>query len=209
MARSKQRATRRKSARTNYNSDVAIVRAVPQSSIYNCVRTVNLGVITATSIDSGVGRRFRLGDLPVVSDYTNLFDQYRILKVEVIYVLSTHILASQARYPRLTFAVDYSDASNPGSENDILSYQNCETFQFGQVKHTFKRVFRPRAAMAAFEGAFTGYGMAPADTWFDCNDSNIEHYGTKEWINNYNTTAATGAVINVYHRYHLQFKNAR
>jgi len=190
-------------------TDVSIARNISQGNIYRCKRTVNVGVITATTIDSGVGRRFRLVDLPVSSDFTNLFDQYRIVAVEAIYVFSTHILASQARYPRITFAVDYSDAANPASEADVLQYQNAESFQFGQVKHTFKRVLKPRAALAAFEGAFSGYGMASPNQWFDCADSSIEYYGTKEWISNYNTTSATGAVINVYHRYHLEFKNAR
>jgi len=156
-----------------------------------------------------VGRRFRLTDVPSASDFTNLFDQYRITAVEAVYVFSTHILSSAARYPRLTFAVDYSDAGNPTSESDVLQYQNAEAFQFGQVKHTFKRMLKPRAALAAFEGAFSGYGMASANQWFDTADASIEYYGTKEWVSNYNTTLATGALINVYHRYHFEFKNAR
>jgi len=209
--------TKRRSSRASKRSrrdgseyrDIAAARNIGQGATYRCIRTVNLGSITAGLVDSGIGRKFRLGDLPSSTDFTALFDQYRIVAVEAIYVFSTHILASQARYPRLTFAVDFSDASNPGSEAEVLQYQNAESFQFGQVKHTFKRVFRPRAAMAAYEGAFTGYGVAPANQWFDTSDPNIEYYGTKEWVNNYNTTLATGALINVYHRCHLEFKNAR
>jgi hypothetical protein len=191
------------------STDIAVARNISQGNIYRTVRTVSLGAITAGLVDTGVGRRFRLSDVPGSSDFTNLFDQYRIVAVEAIYVFSTHILASQARYPRITFCVDYSDASNPASENAILEYQNAESFQFGQVKHTFKRVLKPRAALGAFEGAFTGYGMAPLGMWFDAADSAIEYYGTKEWLSNYNTTIATGAQVNVYHRYHLEFKNSR
>lgn len=199
----------KRSSRRNLSKDIAPARNISQGNVYRCVRTVNVGVITATTVDAGVGRRFRLTDLSTSSDFTNLFDQYRIVAVEAMYVFSTHILASQARYPRISFAVDYSDSANPGSEADVLQYQNAESFQFGQVKHTFKRVFKPRAALATYEGAFSGYGMAAANQWFDCNDAAIEYYGTKEWLSNYNTTIATGAVINVYHRYHLEFKNAR
>ncbi len=209
---SKRNGGKRRGRRSNGRSltkDIAPARNISQGNIYRCVRTVNLGAITAGAVDTGVGRRFRLTDVPTSSDFTNLFDQYRIIGVEAMYVFSTHILASQARYPRITFAVDYSDAGNPGTEADVLQYQNAESFQFGQVKHTFKRALKPRAALAAYEGAFSGYGMASANQWFDCNDPSIEYYGTKEWISNYNTTLATGAVLNVYHRYHMEFKNAR
>ncbi len=203
------RRSRRNGNRDSNSKDVATVRNIRQGMIYRTVRTVNVGAITAGAIDTGVGRVFKLSNLPNTTEFTNLFDQFRIVRVEVEYVFSTHILASQAKYPRITFAVDYSDASNPASENDILQYENAETFQFGQVKHMFKRVFQPRAALASYQGAFTGYGLANPNQWFDTNNSSIEYYGTKEWITNYNTTAATGATINVYHRYHLEFKNAR
>jgi len=208
MAKRRNNVTRVKRGGSLYR-DLAVARNISQGNIYRVVRTVNLGTVTAGTIDSGLGRRFRLADLPSSTDFTNLFDQYRIVAVEAMYVFSTHILASQARYPRLTFAVDYSDSGNPASESAVLEYQNAETFQFGQVKHTFKRMFKPRAALAAYEGAFSGYGQAPANMWFDCADSSIEYYGTKEWLSNYNTTSATGAVVNVYHRYHLEFKNAK
>ncbi len=199
----------RRRGQSSLTTDIAPARNISQGNIYRCVRTVNVGTIVAGAIDAGNGRRFRLSDLPSSSDFTNLFDQYRIKHIEAVYVFSTHILASQARYPRLTFAVDYSDASNPASESDVLQYQNSETYQFGQVKHTFKRVFQPRAALAAFEGAFTGYGMASVNQWFDTNDSSIEYYGTKDWLTNYNTGLNTGAQVTLYYRYHLEFKNAK
>jgi len=194
----------------NLSRDVAVARNISQGNIYSCVRTVNFGTITLpAATDGGSGRRFSLSDLPGSSDFTNLFDQYRITAVEIVYVFSTHILASQARYPRITFSVDYTDASTPASENAVLEYQNSETYQFGQTKHTFKRMFKPRAALAAFEGAFTGYGAAPPNMWFDCSDSGVQYYGVKEWVSNFNSTLNTGAIINVYARYHMDFKNAR
>jgi len=213
MANKSRRVSRKRSNRNGNRAilsrDIAPSRMISQGATYRTVRTVNVGAITAIATDSGVGRRFRLSDLPSTTEFTNLFDQYRIVMVEAEYVFSTHILASQARYPRIAFAVDYSDSTNPGSESEVLQYQNAEAFQFGQVKHTFKRVFKPRAALAAYQGTFTGYGTASPNQWFDTNNSSIEYYGTKEWINNYNTVLATGAVLNVYHRYHLEFKNAR
>lgn len=203
------RRSRRNGNAATMSRDIAPARMIGQGPTYRTVRTVNVGAITAIATDSGVGRLFKLNSLPNVTEFTNLFDQYRIVMVEAEYVFSTHILSSQARYPRIAFAVDYSDAGNPTSESDVLQYQNAEAFQFGQVKHTFKRVFKPRAALAAYQGAFTGYGTASPNQWFDTNNAGIEYYGTKEWINNYNTVLATGAVINVYHRYHLEFKNSR
>lgn len=214
MTRRRARATRRRPRRGTRNgavlsTDIASARRISQGNVYRCIRTVNVGVITAPTIDAEQGRNFRLADLPNSSDFTNLFDQYRIVAVECIYVFSSHILAANSRYPRITFAVDYSDSTSPANEAEVLQYQNAEMFQFGQVRHTFKRVIRPRAAMAAFEGAFTGYGMASPNQWFDTNDSSVQYYGTKEWMAFYNTTTNTGSVINVYHRYHLEFKNAR
>lgn len=207
VKRKSNRSTRSK--RAIMSRDIAPSRMIGQGAIFRTIRTVNVGAITAGLTDTGVGRTFKLSNLPNTTEFTNLFDQFRIVMVEAEYVFSTHILASQARYPRITFAVDYSDASNPATESEVLQYQNAESFQFGQVKHTFKRVLKPLAALAAYQGTFTAYGTASSTQWFDTNNSSVEYYGTKEWINNYNTTLATGAVINVYHRYHLEFKNAR
>lgn len=189
--------------------DVATTSSVVAPIVHSYTRMYKLGDIVAGPADGGSGRSFTLSSLPNSSEFTSLYNQYRITQIDLIYEFSTHILPSSKAYPRLTFCVDYNDASNPSAESELLQYETAEVFQFGQVKHTFKRSFKPRVALAAYQGTFSGYTTAPESMWLNCDNTSIQYYGIKEWVSNYNTVLASGATLTVYARYYMDFKAVR
>ncbi len=200
---------RKRQPRNGGRKDIAVYRNIPSPQVYHFTRMVKLGLITNTAVDGGSGRFFMLQQVPSYTEITNLFTQYRISRVDLVYMFKTHILPSGKAYPRITFGVDYSDATTPLLESDVLQLGDSETFQFGQVKHTFERSLVPRVATALYQGAFSGYGTAPSGQWIDCDSPTVQYYGTKEWLSDYNTTLASGAQVELYVRYHIDAKLVR
>lgn len=157
--------------------------------------------------DNGYAYQFFLAGLPDASDFTNLYDQYRILKVHVRLVLNTPNITTA--YPRITSVVDYDDSTAPTVETDLLQYPNAKVCQFSPtvVQHEYE--FAPRAATAMFQGVTTGYALAKAGQWLDGGYPTISHYGTKFFITNYNSTSTPNTTITMYASYQVQMKNAR
>lgn len=163
--------------------------------------------IAKVAIDNGYAYQFFLAGLPDVSDFTNLYDQYRILKIHVRLVLNTPNITTA--YPRITSVVDYDDSTSPTAEVDLLQYPNAKVCQMGPstVSHDYE--FVPRTATAMFQGVTTGYAMSKPGVWLDGGYPSISHYGTKFFISNYNTTNTPNTTITMYASYQVQMRNAR
>ena len=74
------------------------------------------------------GLAFSLDSLPQYTDFTNLFDMYRITKVEIDWLpeyteLTDAALVSNAVNVRFNSAVDLADDAAPSSVDEILQYQ--------------------------------------------------------------------------------------
>jgi hypothetical protein len=181
----------------------------PKMDVLATSRVVQLGIIAKTAADAGAGRNWQLSQMPNFAEYTALFNEYRITSIEITYDLSTSLLNSPTAYPRLAFCVDINDSGSPIQESDLLQYQDVRVLQMSQVKTQFKHRFVPRVALAAYQGAFSGYSTAPAGQWLNTDNSNVQHYGTKEWLTNYNTTATPNTIIVLYAVFHMEFRRPR
>jgi len=163
--------------------------------------------LAKVAIDNGYAYQFFLAGLPDSSDFTNLYDQYRILKIHVKLVLNTPNITTA--FPRVTSVVDYDDSTAPTAEVDLLQYPNAKVYQYSptNVEHEFE--FVPRTATAMFQGVTTGYAMSKPGVWLDGGYPTISHYGVKYFINNYNSTSTPNTAITMYASYQVQMRNAR
>lgn len=98
-------------------------------------RSQYAGVISSagsTAIRAYGVSEFKLNSLPNHTEFTNLFDQYRIIKVVVQClprVTQVFQNASAAPVNVFTCAVDQTDVTTPISESDVLQYDNHKTLQ--------------------------------------------------------------------------------
>jgi len=162
-----------------------------------------------------------LSDLPDYQDFTTLFDQYRIDKVEFILQPYCNMAASGAAYSTgsgqtgviVHGAVDYDDATLPTASD--VGIQALREYQNYQMRNLFTAdgkpiVFswKPRAAMAAYSGAFTSYASTDFP-WVDCASNAVQGYGLKLIFEG----VSSGTTVNIYAkveaRYHLSFRNVR
>ncbi len=155
---------------------------------------------------------FSLADLAQSSDWTAVFDQYKIEDVEVHFMPffpAPGITNTSTNFAHASqFVLDFDDGNALGSENAALEYDNCQS-----AMHYDEVVVKlhPAVAPAYYQsGAFGGYGVAPSDReWLDCGSTGILHYGIKCWIGALAASSTMVAGWNVYAQYTVSFRNTR
>jgi hypothetical protein len=163
------------------------------------------GNITKTGSDSGAAYTFRLTDVPQYTNFTALFDMYRIDAVEVEFLISQ--MGANMLYPTLYWTPDYDDATAPANANTILEFQTAEVYQFTEAKTAFRRLVQPRVANTVYNGIVaSGYSTLPVNTFINSDTPGVAYYGMKYWLVGYNSTTANQSNIQIVLRYHLSFK---
>lgn len=151
---------------------------------------------------------FTLNDIPQVATFTALFDMYKIDKVVMtIYPQSmqTNSGANVVSENLGLYVLDYDDAASLPSYSAGAEYENVKYFQVSSNKPIVITV-KPRIAMAAYNGAFTGYANTRAQ-WIDCGSPGVQHYGIKVVV----PIGAANYLQNFYVNsvYYFSFKNVR
>jgi len=171
------------------------------NKIFNVVQTaVNRQWLTSsTSVVGTQARAFQLADLAQASSWTSVFDQYRIMQVEV-WLRPTTNYTTNANSASMYTVIDYDDAIPLASENAAQQYENVTLCNINSGVY---RRFRPHIAVAAFQpSAFAGYQNKVSD-WIDCGYPTVSHYGFKALI-----SVTTGTLnYDLEYRYWVQFRN--
>lgn len=107
-----------------------------------------------------------------------VFDQYKIEECEV-WCEAQNQGGSSTPIPqiggKLYSVVDYDDATNLSSVGQAMSYSNVVVTSLNQGHY---RRWKPRIAMAAYQGALTAFANMSAQ-WIDIAYPNVAHYGMK------------------------------
>lgn len=129
---------------------------------------------------------FKLSDLPNYTEFSALFDFYRIDKVIVKFfpqvtvgnlgnnLTSTSVLS---KVPRIVSVIDYDDSTALTNLNDAYQYQNMKQ---GLMTRQHNRVITPKVSTTVYKTAITsGYSVPKTGMWIDCTDADVPHYGLK------------------------------
>jgi hypothetical protein len=208
MNRKSPRKTRskRKIHKEKYPSSWLVDRLVPfpppgsfNETPHNFVDSLqNLAYFTTGTVSNTFsGTFFALSSMNDASEYAAVFDQYRIMAVEITITPSSMIPAGLTGH--LMSSVDYDDVA---SISPALQAQKS-TVVLSNLQDTVVRSFTPRIALAAYSGAFSSYSVAPAQTWINTASPTVQHYGHKLTANP-TTTAIT---YDLYTRVWFQFRN--
>lgn len=157
---------------------------------------------------------------PDYAEFTSLFDQWCIEKVEVSLLPSYSMAGMSANgllmLPSIIHATDDDDSS---------SATNLALQQYGNAKYTQLlqnnqgdvvplRVFRPKPAIAAYQtGATFAYGeLTKGPKWIDVAYPTVPHYSFKAAIDPSGATGTANSImayIDVVVKYHFKFKTIR
>jgi len=197
-------------------------RKLNASSIYKFSRyAAPLSMITNTTQVQSIPwtQQFQLTDVVNYTDFTTLFDNYKIDKVVYQMQLLTNpeafvdITPSLTNkgvehwYPVMWYVMDNDDSAVPTlaqlrekqgikrkvlKPNQIISFTVYPKFQ----KQTY-----------AGPGGLVGYG--PASGWLDCADAGVPHYGIKGCVDFHQNLNTLQYNIEVTAKYYLSFKGAQ
>jgi len=150
---------------------------VNTQSLHNFTRTaIYSNFVTSGASATYAQYAFALSDLSGYTEFTALFDQYRINKIEFKMQPSmTMMTPGSQQLGVIASVVDYDDSTALGSFNAALEYGSCQTWN---VNDTLQIALKPRMALAAYSGAFTSYANMQ-DQWIDAASSGVLHYGIK------------------------------
>lgn len=174
---------------------------------YTFLRQNYVGPLGQAAADQGFGVAFHLSDLPNYTEFTALFDAYRIIEVEMFWELTKN---GGSNWPTLVVWPDYDDASAPSTLADAEQVQAASRLHFSNAVTSFRRKVIPRVS-----GVVEGTGAAALSAsnivspWLDCAYPQIEHFGVKFWVADYNSTSYSSTVINFGFRLHLQMRATR
>lgn len=149
---------------------------------------------------------FSLSDLNNVTEYASLFDQYRIVLIEVdfIPVVTQNNGDNKHDYGRLITAIDLDDA-NGLTAAQLSEYSTCRITNSTSV---CKRKWVPHTAEAAYAGVFTSYSNKTG-AWIDLGSPGVLYYGIKGVLTAANALDTTLQNLKLVFRYHLEFKANR
>jgi len=132
---------------------------------------------------------FNLAQLPGVSDFTSMFDAYKIDKVNVTFwpfkaTNQDPSTVSTYDIPRTYLLVDYDD-DNPQTSTNLREYANC---RISTMTRKLKISLVPKVAQAVYRTALTSaYAQPNKSIKLDMSYTDVPHYGIKYA----NTTSGT------------------
>jgi hypothetical protein len=176
---------------------------VKRNKIFTFVRKVDLGIISpSVTVETDGAYSFTLNALPDYTEFTALFDNYRIIGVKINFMPLFTDTSATVAYPPIRTAIDYDDSAAT-TLAQLEEYDSCLASYTGQF---FQRTLVPRLAVAAYAaGVFTSFAQRTYQ-WIDCASPGVILYGLKYAIP---VAGAANQVWSVNADYMLQFKQSR
>lgn len=214
--------TRRRVARKMKPRRKMAVRRKLARQVHAFKRTAYLGTSTASMSAGGTAtpiataHSFSLNQIPNVSEFANLFDQYKITGAKLTYtptasegIINPAVSASAPLgYSRVHSVIDYDDSTAPTSENQLLEYgSHKSTPPF----KTHVRYLKPKVLHEIYRSAIASSYAPKSSTYLDMSNADVPHYGVKVWISAPNTFYGTDNTISykVYLTLYFTCKNVR
>lgn len=208
---------RRKYPRVAKVSTMAL--KMTNTKIFNFKRTCILDQLYvqpdgSPGVDLGKAYSFQLNQLPEYTEFTKLFDYYRIkcvvlklIPVSIQTMVNGPTSDTNSSYcPMVYTSVDTNDATTPISETEILQRLDCKTFPMTKFK-TFK--IYPKAQNPVYRDSVgNAYGEEKKTKWINSDYPDVDYYGFKVYIKadgNFSNVFTTRVIATFY----LQMKTPK
>lgn len=144
------------------------------------------------------------------SEFTTLFDQYKIKAVRTDFVYTGQPgfagTMQNINNPTVYTLIDTNDASTPSTINGMLEYGQTRTHQLSFNRPVCSVYFRPKLLAASTDnGSITANYNLPFQPWINTANPYVNHYGLKYGIDNLTGSNA----IDIYHTYYLALKDSK
>jgi len=156
------------------------------SSVYSIVNGGgNLNVVNGVT-DARMGLRFSFADMQNASEFTALYDQYKIKAILITIKMinnpdsaavvgDNQVTNGNNYYPTLWYCIDQDDGDAP-SIADLRQMSRTKHVVL-QPNRELKIMIRPKVLSSLFAGLSSGYGLA--SPWVDMARTDVVHYGLR------------------------------
>lgn len=170
-------------------------------------------LITETAANQHLAYSFKLDNVVNPSDFTNLYDMYRINKI-TLYLEpqwdQTGVVANGNPINRRIRVVhDYNDNNVLSDEDQYLEYSNCKTYSSVRNRPIaitlYPKINNVVENVGGSADAFTS--MSSKRVWLNIVDDEVPHFGLKVFIP---TITSEGVqLFRVRAKYDISFKNSK
>lgn len=174
-------------------------------TLYYFKRHVDLGDLTiANSINTYSSFRFQFRDMPNATEFTSLFDQYKITGVKITFLpqqtqsVSIGTINNPNASSRFFSAIDYNDNNPPTSIDELREYQTC---QYTPILKTHTR-YIPKPKILDTNG----FAISP---WMSTDSANVNYFGLKVAVEPMDSTSTLSMMYTVEATYYLVFKQVK
>lgn len=148
---------------------------------------------TATTIagDGVVNSQFRgfnfsLSTVINASEFSALFDQYKITGIALRFYLNRNLgnnVVGDGLRPRMYIITDYDTSTAPTSFDELREYSNCRVWNF-DLARPFRYWLKPKVLREVYRTAVST-GTAPAKAgWISTQFLDLQHFGIRLGIEN-------------------------
>lgn len=182
-------------------------------TFFNSLQVDSTGLVSffnfanANTTPSSAGAHL-LNNLPQFTEFTTLFDQYKItgVKAKFIFTRNNADLGTAYELPQLITVNDFDDGNTLTVRDDYCQY---ESFKVTRLDKPVTIFYKPKVATAIFNGAFTGYAQAGTAPWIDVATPGAQYYGLKWAVDCTDAAAVHLGTLDVYFTYYLAFRDVR
>jgi len=160
-------------------------------------------------------------NIPDLSDFTGLFDRYKICGMRVTFTpINTSTTTEAGRVAGegqigciMHIIKDYDDKNRPAASeagiNTLRQYPNYKTYNlYGKQGRPISIYIRPKVAKTVYAGVTNAYETA-AFPWIDMTTDDAEGYGIKFICEGMSHGSTVIQYMKVEACYYLKFKNPR
>lgn len=215
MIRRRRRRGRRVYRKKTQNKVHSFVRMCDKDSVY-VTSALGPNQISETGANQHLTYQFKFDNLVNPSDFTNLYDMYKINKIQLM--LEPEWTSNGQFYNNLNIqnrklrvVHDYTDATPLTDEDQYLEYANCKSYSplrnikitlYPKIKNIIENV----------NGGATAYTtMSSNKAWLDMDNDEVPHFGLKIFVpaNISNTAEVPVSLFRVRAKFWFSCKNSK
>lgn len=181
------------------------------ASLDPAVEPLQLSCNFGSSGISALGLNFRLSAVSAPTEFTALWDRYKILRVKVFFDYSPDVPTAgttplAAYMPKLWVKRDYDDSAAP-TMAELAQSNQTKCLRFTEARTTRMIALAPRYLTELYNSSISTAFSPSRGAWIDCGNPDVPHYGLKLIAQGLPSTNMGAFTIRV--QYTLLFKNVR
>lgn len=156
--------------------------------------------------------QFSLDQVQNFADFTQLYDQYKITGVKVIFRLMTNpdsAVATTQIFPTLWMVRDNDDSATPGSLVSLMEKEGVKYKVLRPNSAVSMYIKSPRLAGMVYQSGTTTSYTSIAPKWVDCSYPTTPHYAIKWCVDSEGVSQPGDYYISVQTKYYLTFRGAQ